>query len=270
MSKPPAFQLYAADFYMDTAAWTAWEVGIYFRLLMYEWINNGIPNEIESIARIVGEAVPEKDKRFNRRRNVILCEFGVNFTRNVCQKFVVNENGFLINSRLEKERKKQDEYRKNQIESGRKGGLKTQKDRRNNPKQAFKQAFSKPSSENQALQSSSSIIDTSVSIVGDDNGYSLENTKRIISYLNKKTGKNFKSNTKSTTNHIKARFNEKFKLEDFKLVIDNQTAKWKSDPKMIDYLRPETLFGTKFESYLQTKPAETEATGKTGVPDYAD
>jgi len=122
----------------------------------------------------------------------------------------------------------------------------------------------------QRSSSSSSSVDTKVSIVETDNGYSLENAKRIISYLNKKTGKNFKSNTKSTVNHIKARFNEKFKLEDFKLVIDNQATKWKSDPKMVDYLRPETLFGTKFESYLQTKPAEIEVTGKTGVPDYAD
>ena len=124
MSKPPAFQLYAADFYMDTAAWTAWEVGIYFRLLMYEWINSGIPNEIESIARIVGEAVPEKDKRFNRRRNVILCEFDVNFTCNVRKKFNVNDVNNLTNPRLEKEREKQSKYRELQAISGKIGAEK--------------------------------------------------------------------------------------------------------------------------------------------------
>uniref|UniRef100_A0A6M3LRJ7 Putative replication protein n=1 Tax=viral metagenome TaxID=1070528 RepID=A0A6M3LRJ7_9ZZZZ len=113
-------------------------------------------------------------------------------------------------------------------------------------------------------------VDKNRNIVGNDNGYSKENAIRIISYLNKKTGKNFKETTDKTLRLIKARFNENFKLEDFKLVIDNQTAKWKSDPKMVDYLRPETLFGTKFESYLQTKPAEIEQAVKAGVPDYAD
>jgi len=112
--------------------------------------------------------------------------------------------------------------------------------------------------QNSTPPSPSPLIDTNVSIVGqlknNGSGYSPENVKRIISYLNKKTGKNFKPSTKATVNHIKARFNENFKLEDFKTVIDNQTAKWNSDPKMVDYLRPETLFGTKFESYLQTKP----------------
>jgi len=97
-------------------------------------------------------------------------------------------------------------------------------------------------------------------IVENDNGYSLESAKRIISYLNKKTGKNFKDTTDKTIRLIKARFAEKFSPEDFKAVIDNQTSKWIADPKMVDYLRPETLFGTKFESYLQTKPAELEIT----------
>jgi hypothetical protein len=43
--------------------------------------------------------------------------------------------------------------------------------------------------------------------------------------------------------------NEGFTVGDFKKVIDNKTAEW-LDTKMEQYLRPETLFGTKFESYL--------------------
>ena len=44
--------------------------------------------------------------------------------------------------------------------------------------------------------------------------------------------------------------NEGFKEEDFYTVIDKKSAEWLSDSKMSKYLRPETLFGTKFEAYL--------------------
>jgi len=55
---------------------------------------------------------------------------------------------------------------------------------------------------------------------------------------------------------IKARFNEGRTTDDFIHVIDIKCAKWLSDPKMIDFLRPETLFGNKFESYLNEQKAE--------------
>ena len=72
----------------------------------------------------------------------------------------------------------------------------------------------------------------------------------VIDYLNQKTGKNFKSTSKATQRHIKARFADGFTLDDFKQVIDTKTSQWLKDKKMSAYLRPDTLFGTKFESYL--------------------
>lgn len=78
--------------------------------------------------------------------------------------------------------------------------------------------------------------------------------KNIVEYLNKKTGKSFKYNSKETKRLIIARINAGFKEEDFFTVIDNKCFKWLTDPKMIEYLRPQTLFGTKFESYLQDTP----------------
>lgn len=74
--------------------------------------------------------------------------------------------------------------------------------------------------------------------------------KDIVEYLNLKTGKNYKPSTEKTRSVIKARINEKFKLEDFKKVIDIKTAEWLHDPKNNKFLRPETLFGNKFEGYL--------------------
>lgn len=75
--------------------------------------------------------------------------------------------------------------------------------------------------------------------------------KYIVEYLNEKTGKSFKANTSATQKHIKARLAEGFTLEDFKKVIDNQCAKWKGSD-WEQYLRPSTLFGTKFENYLNS------------------
>ncbi len=95
------------------------------------------------------------------------------------------------------------------------------------------------------------------------NTYIVENEKKqeteqipyqeIIEYLNEKTEKNYKLTTSKTRELIKARWNEGFTLEDFKKVIDNETLKWKNT-EMETYLRPVTLFGTKFESYLNEDP----------------
>jgi uncharacterized phage protein (TIGR02220 family) len=75
----------------------------------------------------------------------------------------------------------------------------------------------------------------------------------IIDYLNAKANTNYRHTTKKTQQLIRARWNEGFRLDDFKTVIDKKVAEWLNDPKMCKYLRPETLFGTKFESYLNQK-----------------
>lgn len=77
----------------------------------------------------------------------------------------------------------------------------------------------------------------------------------IVDYLNEKTGKSFKGGAKSTVSHINARLTESFTVEDFKAVIDQKVSDWANDPKMSEYLRPATLFGPKFESYLNARSA---------------
>lgn len=73
----------------------------------------------------------------------------------------------------------------------------------------------------------------------------------IISYLNTKAGTNFRSTSNDNQKHIRARWNDGFRLEDFYKVIDVKVSEWKNDKKMAPFLRPSTLFGTKFEGYLQ-------------------
>ncbi|WP_078428791.1 phage replisome organizer N-terminal domain-containing protein [Alkalihalobacterium alkalinitrilicum] len=91
----------------------------------------------------------------------------------------------------------------------------------------------------------------------------------IVNYLNEITKKNYRATTPKTKTLINARWNEGFRLDDFKRVIDSKYSQWKNDKKMNNYLRPETLFGTKFESYLNEKDVNGRATHSTVDPkDY--
>lgn len=92
-----------------------------------------------------------------------------------------------------------------------------------------------------------SIVENSI----DKNSIDYNNIgQEILDYLNKKTDKHFK-NTQNNLNKIKTRLKEGFKKEDFIKVIDIKCGEWFFDSNMNKYLRPETLFGNKFESYLQ-------------------
>ena len=73
--------------------------------------------------------------------------------------------------------------------------------------------------------------------------------KNIIDYLNLRLGTNYKSSSAKTKALIDARLNEGFTEDDFKVVIDKKYDEW-HDSEMAQYLRPETLFSNKFESYL--------------------
>ena len=74
--------------------------------------------------------------------------------------------------------------------------------------------------------------------------------EKIVDYLNRKTNSHYRPTSKATRRLIKARYNEGFTDVDFKTVIDKKCAEWLQDGNMVQYLRPETLFGTKFEAYL--------------------
>lgn len=71
----------------------------------------------------------------------------------------------------------------------------------------------------------------------------------IISYLNSKAGTGFKSQTNSYRTFINARLKNGYGLEDFYTVIDNKCNEW-IGTDFQKFLRPETLFGNKFDSYL--------------------
>lgn len=89
-------------------------------------------------------------------------------------------------------------------------------------------------------------------LVTDEAGSLVEITKKIIEHLNTTTGAKFRSSSKATQSKIKARLNEGYTLNDFIVVIDKKYNEWKNT-EFEKYLCPETLFGTKFEKYLNQR-----------------
>ncbi|TWN41548.1 hypothetical protein CHCC20488_1149 [Bacillus paralicheniformis] len=77
--------------------------------------------------------------------------------------------------------------------------------------------------------------------------------KLIIDLLNKVAGTKYRHTTAKTRSLIKARWNEGNRFDDFKHVILVKWEEWRGSD-MDKYLRPETLFGTKFENYRNQKP----------------
>ena len=100
-------------------------------------------------------------------------------------------------------------------------------------------------------QSNNNVTTLSKKKEKDNNIYSL-----VIDYLNKKANTNYRASTKNTQSFINARVSEGYTVEDFKKVIDSKSKEW-LNTDFEKYLRPATLFGTKFENYLNEANKKT-------------
>ena len=96
-----------------------------------------------------------------------------------------------------------------------------------------------------------SITDT----VSDADNGRLTEIKEIVQYLNDRCGTRYRYQTKGTREHINARLKEGYTVDDFKAVIDKKFEEWHGTD-MEKFLRPETLFAGKFESYRNQKNVE--------------
>ena len=87
----------------------------------------------------------------------------------------------------------------------------------------------------------------------------------IIAHLNEVAGTSYRSNSKETLKHISARLKDGFLQEEFFAVIDKKWREW-GGTDMERYMRPQTLFGTKMESYLNAPDAPKQKPKKGGQP----
>jgi uncharacterized phage protein (TIGR02220 family) len=145
----------------------------------------------------------------------------------------------------------------------------------NKRKENLKKANASKESAN-ATQMQSECTPSAVQMGSDnDNEYDNDNKKEnikekrnedissVVSYLNDHASTHYRLSSRNTRSHINARFEDGYTVEDFKQVIDTKCDEWLGTD-MAKYLRPDTLFGTKFESYLNQKPR-----AKPQAPNYS-
>ncbi|HFI0351926.1 TPA: conserved phage C-terminal domain-containing protein [Streptococcus suis] len=97
-----------------------------------------------------------------------------------------------------------------------------------------------------------------------DKSNSIDIISEVILYLNQVAGTRFTAGSQATQKHINARLKEGYTLEDFKQVIDTKTSEWQGT-EFAKFLRPVTLFGTKFENYINQQPPRSRKNNATEV-----
>ena len=160
-----------------------------------------------------------------------------NVSEDVMNKFIQDENEMYYNETLENIIHKREAYSQSRSENGKKGG-RPRKEPLENQEKTICLPYAK-AYENHSENENINVI------------------KDIIDYLNEKLGTRYKYTTKDIQSHIKARLKEGFTYEDFVCVIDKKYQEWHGT-KWEEYLRPITLFSTKFQSYLNQKGATNE------------
>jgi predicted phage replisome organizer/uncharacterized phage protein (TIGR02220 family) len=133
---------------------------------------------------------------------------------------------------------------------------------RNQNRERFKKYYQKKKDEKSNENLTNSNVRSNVRITqsnAPDKELELDNIYILsgsINHLNLMAGTSYKTNSKQSRKLINARLSDGYSLDDIKKVIDIKTKEWKGT-ELAKYLRPETLFGTKFESYLNQSPAST-------------
>lgn len=79
----------------------------------------------------------------------------------------------------------------------------------------------------------------------------------IIGHLNQIANRDFRPKTESYRKAIRARWNEGYRLDDFKYVNAVKAEEWLLT-NMAKHLNPETLYGNKFQKYKNQEPAKNQ------------
>ena len=170
-----------------------------------------------------------------------------------------------IKIEIDKNEERYEEVCKRNRENGRLGGRPKKEETEENPplneETQEKQSVFEKTEENpkKPINHNHTHIST---LTNQDSNINIDIIKRIIDHLNLKTNSKFKYSRKTTQTKIKARLNEGYTLDDFIAVIDKKTDEWLDNEEFSKYLCPETLFGTKFEKYLNQKVVNKKQTVK--------
>ena len=112
-----------------------------------------------------------------------------------------------------------------------------------------------------------SVTEPSLSSCNDD-------VKSVVDQMNAILNSKYKSSTKSHAQNISARLDEGHSMDDLIMVVKDRLVAWGNDPKMAQYLRPQTMFQAgKFNGYLmaaKTTPVAKQSVFNTQTQNYGD
>lgn len=220
----PAVLLYTSDFITGTLFMSNEEVGAYIRILCMQ----------------------HQKGHLTKEDMLKICKNETNFLQ-ILPHFKRDRKGLYYNERMEIESEKRLKFVESRAKN-RKKKTETYEKHMNNISKTYEEHME---NENENINDNENNNNL------EKEGYRERKPfKEIVDYLNLKTGSNYKHSTKTTQEKINARLNEGFTLDDFIVVIDKKTVEW-IGTDMAKYLRPETLFGNKFESYLNQKARAT-------------
>lgn len=229
MGKDPAVLFYTGDFLVGTMKMSYAQKGKYIQLLCLQHQDGHLCED--DMLSVCGD-----------------------YDEKIFSKFVKDENGRYYNERMEAEGIKRRRF----VESRQKNFAKTDKET---------QVESHMNSHMGNHMESRKADHTEVRMENENRNINedINDIKIIIDYLNSKLKTKYRHTTKSIQSHIRARLREGFTVDDFKTVIDKKKRAW-FGTEWQKYLRPDTLFGSKFQCYLN----EIEKERSFDVDDFFD
>lgn len=259
----PYFPLYVQDFLTDEKLieCNAESTGVYIRLMcifhkseeygciLLKQKDKQTDDNIKNFALKLAKQMPYDISIIERSLKELIEE-----------KVLIIEDDLLYQKRMRKDGILSDK----RAEAGKKGASKkVANDFAKANNQTKEEANYQATPENEIEYENEDEIDNenNIEIINDKEKISLEEIKGIIDYLNLKTNSHYKYSTDKTKNLIKARINDGFEVNDFKIVIDKKTEEWLGTD-FEKFLRPETLFSNKFEGYLNQKTTPKKKTLK--------
>ena len=234
-NKDPAVLFYTSDFLTGATDLTMLERGQYITLLCLQHQKGRLSQ------KIIDLSVPK-------------------VSEDVMKRFKKDRRGLYYNDRLEKEKKRREEYKENRLQNLRKKNAQnlqeeqldniflSNKGNSSSHMVSHMEAHSENENKNNILDNSNLLVNSKDYI---DNCINI-----IVEFLNSTCKTRYRTTTKKTIELIVDKLNAGFTVEDFKAVIKNKADDW-LNTEYSRYLRPSTLFGDKFEEYLN-KPV-TEA-----------
>ncbi len=238
-NKDPAFLFYPRDFLSGVNLMNYTQRGKYITLLCIQHRKGSIaPSEMLRVA---------------------------NNDEKVLEKFIKKPNGRYFNPRLREEMLKRKKYKKEQEKELFENSEKVAQSlipqgfsKSINPDKNMLSSFSSPSSfsslnangDKENINKERTINDSGTNITIFYSYDSLINTtKKVIEHLNAKCKTRYRSDAAYTIQYIADKLSQGYTEDDFIKVIDNKASDW-LNTEYARYLRPSTLFGDKFEEYL--------------------